>query len=223
MKSGKTRRLFFLVYIILFIFLCCTHAFAKRSIVLTYDISQSMFSLRNEPIFSLSAREFQTLSSLVRYLIFEGDPIQNPTFRQLRNGKFMEKTFSQSPDWEGRYWREGDDLIYYEYGHSLTLKYDSRSVTGILRDEINRALANLIPYPKHVDSDSRNKNNANIEKFKAAFPSWISLQQYAELSAYRVFDEMVNIGFQNEAEVIWIQVSDMDMDHSTKPEYKKIK
>ena len=221
MKQEESGKFILFVCVIFLLFFFCTPAHAKRSVVLTYDISQSMYSLKNEAIFSLSAKEFQKLSSLVRYLIFEGDPSHNPNFSQLRNGRFIEKTFSQNCNWEGRFWREGDDLIYYEYAHNLKLKYDSRSVTGISGDEISRALVDLIPYPRGVDPDSRKKTNENVKKFEAAFPGWISLQQYAELSAYKIFDEMVNIGFQNEAEVVWIQVSDMDMDHSTRPEYKK--
>ncbi|NWH05911.1 hypothetical protein [Desulfobacter latus] len=220
MKKILSGRFVIFCFIVLASSFFSAPAFAKRSIILTYDVSQSMFSLREEKVFSLSAKEFQDLSFIVRYLIFQGDPIQNPTFRQIRNDRFLEKTFSNQ-NWEGGYWRPGDDLLYYEYDHSLRLKYDSSPVVGISGNEIDKELARLIPYPKNVDLNTRQKTTANKKQFIKAFPGVISLQQYAELSAYMIFDKMVNIGLKDETEVVLIQVSDMDMDHSTKAEFKK--
>ena len=182
------------------------NAFAKRSIVLTYDISASMFYLskKGDNIAFLTAGEFDRLASSVADQIFYGNAFQNSHDVIVNNDENM-----------GPYWHEGDGFYYIEYGESSNPKigYDGGQLSTI--ESLRQRLLDVIAYPRKIPSGSKNLGKSHIKKaFYKAFPDKASLQSLSDISVWEIFDNMIKNGDES-AEVIWIKVSDEDRDHTT--------
>jgi len=195
------------IFAILSILFCLSHtAFAGRHVILTYDISQSMFYLskKGDKISFLTAGQFERLARTVADHIFFGNAF-----------KPSHEVLVTNSDDKGPYWREGDGFHYVEYGEKSSLKIGYDGGKSITSQNLIKQLLKTIAYPRGIASGSQNLRNAHIyNSFKKAFPDLASLQNLSEISAWEIFDQMVSSGDEN-AEVIWIRVSDEDRDHTT--------
>ncbi|MDI6798086.1 MAG: hypothetical protein QMD09_14150, partial [Desulfatibacillaceae bacterium] len=71
---------------------------APKTVLITYDISVSMFTTNTVGMPSnqrraeafLSVGEFRALAEMVADLLTNGDPLQQDRYMQMRNGRFVE-------------------------------------------------------------------------------------------------------------------------------------
>lgn len=195
---------------------------AKTTIVVTYDVSGSMYTINSsQQEFFLSAGEFRSLAEVVDYLVFEGDPALNQMFSSIRGGTFLTNVQSRSKDTRGPFYMKGSRVFYYEYAEYNHLKYDSLKKNHS-DQEIRQALVENMPYPKDIPPSARMRVESGVVgSFRKAFPGNASLQDYAELTAFRKFDEMVRSGDEAPI-VVWVRVSDEDMDTTELVRFQRI-
>lgn len=220
MRNKRFTGLFFLVLLGAFSISAIPDTHGSRNIVITYDRSSSMFTLKGRQQYFLSAGEFRALGEMVVHLIFQGDPYKETRFSSKRGGRFLEQPQYRDPGTWGALWEQGAGIIYAEYAQTVDIRFDSRGRQmgkGALRDELLR----LMPYPKGVPDDAQTYSPQNHKAFREAFPGRVTLPLYGELIALKAFDKMVEAG-QKEPEVIWIDVSDRDMDTTLNDYYKQI-
>ena len=201
-----------LIFIVAFIlFATCIQVNAGRAILVTYDISGSMYSTEGKDRFFLSAGEFKNLAKAVTYLIFTGDPLEYPDFMRVRNGMFFSNGKSLSASTRGPFWEEGTRIYYYEYCESNKQIYVSDPEVRS-PDVLQNELLEQLPFPRNISSDAQSLSDPKARyAFRKAFPGDASLQKFSELTAFEIFDEVVNRS-DTEPEVIWIRVSDEDID-----------
>lgn len=198
-------------------------AWAENNIVITYDVSGSMYAKnRGQEQYYLSAGEFREISRIVQYLVFSGDPYENNEFRQIREGRFLTEPVYLSDDYRGGFWKDLDDIIYIEYASSASTLFDSRYQGKFSQQQLTAKLDALLPYPKNIGVSQQTNTPDNRREFSAVFPGASSLQQYAEFNAFKIFDELVEGVGKANSKVIWIKISDEDMDHTGDSDYKKI-
>jgi hypothetical protein len=199
-----------------------TVANAGQTILVTYDISGSMYATKkSQDRFYLSAGEFRSLAEAVAHLVFYGNPTEHPNFSGLRSGLFFSNIESRSSSTRGPYWTDGSRVLYYEYCQENSRKYDSAQKHHS-KEDIQSALLNAMPYPRNVPTDAQSRSNpATRTAFYQAFPGMASLLEFAELTAYQLFDKMAR-GSDKQPELIWIRVSDEDIDTTEEPDFKEM-
>jgi hypothetical protein len=194
---------------------------ARSMIIITYDISGSMFTINNEQTqYFLSSGEFESLAETIVYLIFDGDPSQNLELTGLRNGAFLSNITIITDIANVPFWKEGDNIELYLYAEKIDSVFSSKSNPTLTKNELRKKIFAAMPFPRGISSESRYRDIPGVRSaFKKAFPGIASLHDIAELQAYKAFDEMVRRG-DNEPQVIWIKISDEDMDTTEDILYK---
>jgi len=203
---NKFKNIFIFVPFIFLFIIFNQPVFAKRCVVLTYDISASMYYLskKGDRIAFLAAGEFERLAKSVADQILYGNAFYTSKDVMITNDDDM-----------GPYWREGDGFHYIEYGETIKPKIGYDGGESLTKENLRQRLMDVIAYPRNIASGSKNLKKSHIRKaFDDAFPDSASLQNLSEVSAWEIFDREIKTGDDN-AEVIWIRVSDEDRDHTT--------
>jgi len=181
-------------------------ASSQRHVIITYDISQSMYYLKskNDKISFLTAGQFKLLSNEVIDLVFHGNAFKNSYDVIVTN-----------PNNSGPYWRKNDGFSYIEYGGREIVKINYEVGEKSSNKSIISQLKETIAYPRDIPGNSNLLTKSEVNSaFTKAFPELASLQILSEIRAWETFDKMIKSGDKN-AEVFWIRVSDEDRDHTT--------
>lgn len=187
-------------------------ALAKRTVVITYDVSGSMIGPKNPQIGTRkTAEELEATARAVLELVFQGEPFNDPDFRKYMNHcTFTERFRSEADSVWSPFWRPGDDLVYIAYGDKIWEKFQVTHTENYRPSDLFWKLLGKVPYPRGV-SGKPSTNRGTWGAFSKAFPDEESLQKLAEVEALKILDRMVESGDQN-AQVIWVSVSDEDTD-----------
>jgi hypothetical protein len=193
-------------------------AWAQKTVLITYDISVSMFTTntlekpdRRAEAF-LSVGEFKALAAMVADLLTNGDPLLQDRYMQMRKGLFVKPYMSTASQFPPPYWQAGDRLILAAYDSALAVRADEGNLQspGQVRDIIMEHS----PYPRGLDDSQKivlDPNSVVTQAFVRAFPGKASLHTLAEAQAWKLYADKRDEG-EKLAQVIWISVSDEDHD-----------
>jgi len=191
-----------------------------KTVLVTYDISTSMFTTNTEGMprnqrradAFLSVGEFKALAEMVAELLANGDPLQQARYINMRNGSFLKPHMNTSSQYPPPYWKAGDRLVFAVYDSTLTVRTDERSLQNA--SQVRNLVMENAPYPRGLDDSQKNildPGSAVTQAFKKTFPGNASIHTLAEAEAWTLYERKRDDG-DKLAEVIWIMVSDEDHD-----------
>jgi hypothetical protein len=201
-----------------------TVANAGQTILVTYDISGSMYATKkSQDRFYLSAGEFRSLAEAVAHLVFYGNPTEHPRiFRACAAACFFPMLNRGRPRRVAPIGPTGRVCFTMSIVRKINAENMIPPNSIIQSEDIQSALLNAMPYPRNVPPDAQSRSNpATRTAFYQAFPGMASLLEFAELTAYQLFDEMAR-GSDEQPELLWIRVSDEDIDTTEEPDFKEM-